>query len=141
LLIPGLTELIGACWIWSTIEPTIGILCACLPAMRPVMQVLFGRFSGDSSTGGTSDSGHLVTIGSSGAKTVAKSRCSITDGHFRVLSDNDSAEDPVLWPEQYNNERHVIVEGSRPDSVPMEAIRVQKDMTWTETTLPKRENI
>ena len=34
--------------IWSTVEEDVGVICACLPAMAPVIRLLFGRRFGSS---------------------------------------------------------------------------------------------
>ncbi|KAJ3464241.1 hypothetical protein MRS44_009027 [Fusarium solani] len=103
------TQLIGPCWIWTTVEPTIGLLCASLPTMRPVMHLLFGRFIGGSSKEGEHTSSGLVTIGGTVSKTTNKNKVQTKDGPFKRLHDNDSAEEPVLWPESYINEQSTLM--------------------------------
>jgi hypothetical protein len=109
--------------------------------MRPIMKLLLGRCIGDMSSNGKSDqsNSHIITVGGSNGsalRSANRNKASAKDGsHFRRLDDNDSEEDPVLWPENYNAERMVSVQGQRGASVPLKSIRVQKDMTWTETTV------
>ncbi|KAF5630076.1 integral membrane protein [Fusarium sp. NRRL 52700] len=91
------TKLISTPWIWTVIEPSVGILCACLPTMQPLLYVLFGRFI-TKTTQDRSKEG-IITIGGSGQKSADRQKGPIKDGPFRRLHDNDSAEEPVLWPE------------------------------------------
>ncbi|KAH7243824.1 hypothetical protein B0J15DRAFT_565160 [Fusarium solani] len=131
-------ELIGPCWIWTTVEPTIGLLCASLPTMRPVLHLLFGRFIGESSKEQENTSG-LVTIGGTGLKSTNKNKVQTKDGPFKRLYDNDSAEEPVLWPESYIDEQSTVVERTvyakdvGPEAIPLDSIAVHKGMTWTES--------
>ncbi|KAM0304697.1 hypothetical protein HYE67_001627 [Fusarium culmorum] len=124
------TKLISAPWIWTVIEPTVGLLCACLPTMQPLLYLLFGRFI-TKATQDRSKEG-IVTIGGSGAKQVTPKK----DGPFRRLHDNDSAEEPVLWPEAYYNQQNTVVEtakGGTVETIPLGAIKVNKDMGWEES--------
>ncbi|PTD07116.1 hypothetical protein FCULG_00005780 [Fusarium culmorum] len=105
------TKLISAPWIWTVIEPTVGLLCACLPTMQPLLYLLFGRFI-TKATQDRSKEG-IVTIGGSGAKQVTPKK----DGPFRRLHDNDSAEEPVLWPEAYYNQQNTVVETAKGGTV------------------------
>ncbi|KAL6365162.1 hypothetical protein LRP88_01143 [Fusarium phalaenopsidis] len=133
------TQLIGPCWIWTTVEPTIGLLCASLPTMQPVMHLLFGRFIGGSSKERENTSSGLVTIGGTGSKSTNKNKIQTKDGPFKRLHDNDSAEEPVLWPESYINEQSTVVERTvyakdvGPEAIPLDSIAVHKGMTWTES--------
>ncbi|KAF0323569.1 satratoxin biosynthesis SC1 cluster protein 4 [Colletotrichum asianum] len=131
------TQLIGPCWIWTTIEPTIAMLCASLPTMRPLMHFLFGRFIGGSSDGKNNVTG-LVTIGGTGSNQSAKGKGQKSGRSFKRLDDNDSADEPVLWPEGYVNDQTTIAErsqtlGSCDEDIPLDAIKVQKGITWTES--------
>ena len=38
--------------IWSAVEPSVAVMCACLPSLRPLFSVLYETFSAISSTGG-----------------------------------------------------------------------------------------
>lgn len=77
--------------------------------MRPVMHLLFGRFIGGSSKEGEHTSSGLVTIGGTVSKTTNKNKVQTKDGPFKRLHDNDSAEEPVLWPESYINEQSTLM--------------------------------
>ncbi|KAF4448440.1 hypothetical protein F53441_8163 [Fusarium austroafricanum] len=124
------TKLINTPWIWTVIEPTVGLLCACLPTMQPLLYLLFGRFITKATTDRSKEG--IVTIGGSGAKQVAPNK----DGPFRRLHDNDSAEEPVLWPETYYNQQNTVVEtakGGTVDAIPLGTIAVHKDMRWEES--------
>ncbi|RAL07847.1 uncharacterized protein BO97DRAFT_428887 [Aspergillus homomorphus CBS 101889] len=41
-----ITWVIGDVFIWSSVEPCIGIVCACLPTLQPLLRHLIKRFSG-----------------------------------------------------------------------------------------------
>ncbi|RSL85333.1 hypothetical protein CEP52_016176 [Fusarium oligoseptatum] len=128
------TKLISTPWIWTVIEPSIGLLCACLPTMQPLLYLVFGRFI----TRATQDRSKegIITIGGSGSKQAERERVPNKDGPFRRLHDNDSAEEPVLWPETYINEQNTVVEhmkGDRGNAIPLGTITVKKDMTWAES--------
>ncbi|KAJ3455464.1 hypothetical protein MRS44_016946 [Fusarium solani] len=132
------TQLIGPCWIWTTVEPTIGLLCASLPTMQPVLYLPFGRFIGESSKEQENTSG-LVTIGGTGSKSTNKNKVQTKHGPFKRLHDNDAAEEPVLWPESYINEQSTVVERTvyakdvGPEAIPLGSIAVHQGMTWTES--------
>lgn len=102
--------------------------------MQPLLYLVFGRFI----TRATQDRSKegIITIGGSGSKQTERERVPAKDGPFRRLHDNDSAEEPVLWPETYINEQNTVVEhmkGNRGDSIPLGTITVKKDMTWAES--------
>ncbi|KAM0338677.1 hypothetical protein ACHAPU_011234 [Fusarium lateritium] len=128
------TKLILTPWIWTVIEPTVGLLCACLPTMQPLMYILFGRFI-TKATQDRSKEG-IVTIGGSGSKQLDRQRVPAKDGPFRRLHDNDSAEEPVLWPETYYNQQNTVVKHAKEgvvEAIPLGSINVQKDMRWEES--------
>ena len=37
---PDITWIMGDVFVWSTIEPAMGILCACLPTLNPILQMI-----------------------------------------------------------------------------------------------------
>ncbi|RMJ13626.1 hypothetical protein CDV36_006737 [Fusarium kuroshium] len=77
----GFTQLIGPYWIWTTVEPTIGLPCASLPMMQPVMHLLlFGRYISGSSKKRENTSSSLVTIGGTGSKSTRKNKVQAKDG-------------------------------------------------------------
>ncbi|KAF4461670.1 integral membrane [Fusarium albosuccineum] len=130
---PSQIEMISTPWVWTVVEPTIGLLCACLPTMQPLLYLLFGRFV----TRATQDRSKegIITIGGSGSKQMDRERVPAKDGPFRRLHDNDSAEEPVLWPETYHNQQNTVVEhlkGDTEDAIPLGTITVKKEM-WTES--------
>ena len=43
------TWVIGKVFMWSSIEPCIGILCACLPTLHPLIRTVLSRVFGTSS--------------------------------------------------------------------------------------------
>ncbi|KAF5578491.1 uncharacterized protein FSUBG_13784 [Fusarium subglutinans] len=128
------TKLISTPWIWTVIEPSVGLLCACLPTMQPLLYVLFGRFI-TKTTQDRSKEG-IITIGGSGQKSADRQKGPVKDGPFRRLHDNDSAEEPVLWPETYHNQHNTTVEHSKGvavDEIPLGTIAVKKDIHWEES--------
>ncbi|KLP23230.1 integral membrane protein [Fusarium fujikuroi] len=128
------TKLISTPWIWTVIEPSVGLLCACLPTMQPLLYVLFGRFI-TKTTQDRSKEG-IITIGGSGQKSADRQKGPVKDGPFRRLHDNDSAEEPVLWPETYHNQHNTVVEHSKDvavDEIPLGTIAVKKDIRWEES--------
>lgn len=44
-----ITWIMGDVFIWSSVEPCIGILCACLPTMKPLLRYTRSHFSNFSS--------------------------------------------------------------------------------------------
>ncbi|PYH49420.1 putative integral membrane protein Pth11-like [Aspergillus saccharolyticus JOP 1030-1] len=40
------TWILGDIFIWSSIEPSIGIFCACLPVLQPLFRTIFNRVTG-----------------------------------------------------------------------------------------------
>ncbi|KAI8717605.1 hypothetical protein NCS52_00836900 [Fusarium sp. LHS14.1] len=133
------TQLITPCWIWTTVEPTIELLCASLPTMQHIMHLLFGRFISGSSKERDHTSSGLVTIGGTGSKSTNMNKTQAKDGPFKRLHDNDSAEEPVLWPESYINEpsttveRTVYAKGVGQGAIPLHSTAVNKGITWTES--------
>ncbi|KAJ3531156.1 hypothetical protein NM208_g9006 [Fusarium decemcellulare] len=132
------TKLIGPCWIWTVIEPTIGLLCASLPTMQPLLYLLFSRFIAETAEEQRDNAG-LVTIGGSGPKPSGKPKSRAMNGPFNPIHANDSAENPILWPASYANEQITVVEIARhskvvqPDAIPLDSINVQKDIEWAES--------
>lgn len=41
-----ITWIMGDVFIWSSVEPCVGILCACLPTIRPLLRLAFQRLWG-----------------------------------------------------------------------------------------------
>ena len=79
--------------------------------MQPLLNLLFGRFIHKSSDNRANNSG-IVTIGGTGSKVSNKSRGPVNDRVFKRLHDNDSAEDPVLWPETHSGDGGTTCEGT-----------------------------
>ncbi|KAF5656055.1 major facilitator superfamily transporter [Fusarium circinatum] len=107
------TKLISTPWIWT---------------------VLFGRFI-TKTTQDRSKEG-IITTGGSGQKSADRQKGPVKDGPFRRLHDNDSAEEPVLWPETYHNQHNTTVEHSKGvavDEIPLGTIAVKKDIHWEES--------
>lgn len=105
------------------------------------MPFLFGRFIGGSSDGKNNVTG-LVKICGTGSNQSVKGKGHKSGRSFKRLDDNDSADEqadePVLWPEGYVNDQTTIAErsqtlGSCDEDIPLDAIKVQRGITWTES--------
>lgn len=103
--------LIGPCWIWTTIKPTVGFLRTSLPTMQPVMKLLFRRYF-NVSNDERSETNANATIGGTGPKKSGKSSVTRSqnrtlklnprsDTTFRRLDNDESGEEPVLWRAGY----------------------------------------
>lgn len=74
--------------IWTTIEPSVGVICACLPVMRPLLSAILPtklrhRFFGHSSAATTNDTNN------------SRSRWP-TSEHFSRLYDHGAAVPPDM---------------------------------------------
>lgn len=43
-----ITWIMGDVFIWSSVEPSIGIVCACLPTLQPLLRIFLSRVLGTS---------------------------------------------------------------------------------------------
>ncbi|KUJ21268.1 uncharacterized protein LY89DRAFT_577423, partial [Mollisia scopiformis] len=137
--------------IWTVVEPSIGMVSASLPTLRPAIAIL-GKVFGISSSGSKdnaqkkSDSQHtVVTIGGSGKSrkaTRAKgsgitTTTSDVQGSFERLTDEHGQEDSSLWPPGYENKRDTRVTSKGPEGyvtdIPLKRIAVKHDIDWIET--------
>ncbi|KAI9730001.1 MAG: hypothetical protein M1834_006199 [Cirrosporium novae-zelandiae] len=55
------TWVMGRCFIWSSVEPCIGIVCACLPTLRPLFRGVFKGWFNTSARGKSSVMGNSGT--------------------------------------------------------------------------------
>lgn len=130
--------LIAGCWIWTTVESSTAIICACLPTMRPLAVMLFGDAM--KAEPEQSDLSTIKTIGGGTTRgTYSKRPEGPNLGRFRKLADRRPGEQDStrLWPEHYLNERETTVEGNKTPGetdrdIPMDDILVRRDMSWTD---------
>jgi hypothetical protein len=99
---------------WCLIECSSGIISACLPTLRPLFMMLSSKFSS--------------TLGTSHAQT--------SDYHNSALKSTGGGHS-ALRPD-LNSKQRIRLEISQADDasgdeVPLNSIRVQRDMTWQET--------
>ncbi|KZF23478.1 hypothetical protein L228DRAFT_238042 [Xylona heveae TC161] len=69
---PDFTWNMAQSFIWSCVEPCIGIVCACLPTLRPLLRTLFPRLFSRAS-GGKGSSGDTGGTGGTGKSNGATS--------------------------------------------------------------------
>ncbi|KAL1985736.1 hypothetical protein VTN96DRAFT_7484 [Rasamsonia emersonii] len=117
-----LTWNISDSFVWSCVEPCIGIVCACLPTLRPLLRRVFGHlFWSTSKRSQTPNNSN-----SAGFKSSQNGRAffRLPDGSNRNAS--TAPEDEVGLT---NN-----VEGAKYDDakIPMNSISVRRDIEWSE---------
>ncbi|RYP17973.1 hypothetical protein DL765_004192 [Monosporascus sp. GIB2] len=107
-------------WLWTVTEPAVGILCACLPTLRPLVVAIMGTVKRYSTKRSTGESNTTITAGGRTSKPASKPRfsrgqVSVPIGSFERLNDIESAEgDPaglVLWPKGFCQDRKTTVVG------------------------------
>jgi hypothetical protein len=79
---------------WSSVESTVGIICACLPSLRPVMQRAFPRlFSFTGSSRGTRTLGASRGLGKTSTRlSCLKPRASSTNDYLVLETQNGSTK-------------------------------------------------
>ncbi|KAE8393535.1 hypothetical protein BDV23DRAFT_180596 [Aspergillus alliaceus] len=129
-----ITWIMGDIFIWSSVEPCIGIVCACLPTLQPLLRSTLKRIvrssNIDEQLGSTGKTG---SVSRKQHKPPSGSRCL-----FRSLDDADArAREPHLRPEEEaaltTSSAHVELESLQegPDFDP-KSIRVKHDFQWSE---------
>ncbi|KAK1594576.1 CFEM domain-containing protein [Colletotrichum navitas] len=58
--------------VWSTVEINVGIICACLPAVRVILVRLFPKILGSTRTGGSQAAKYYVNSSSNGPRSRAR---------------------------------------------------------------------
>ncbi|KAF6808618.1 hypothetical protein CPLU01_15648 [Colletotrichum plurivorum] len=83
-----ITWMMGPVAIWSSVEPSVGIVSACLPAFKPLLRALKGKAVNSSSSG---DGGSRYPLGSKGSRIPKpKSRAVGGEASGSMHSGNDS---------------------------------------------------
>ncbi|KAI1251910.1 hypothetical protein MGN70_006481 [Eutypa lata] len=134
-------------WLWTVAEPAVGVLCACLPTLRPLVSAIFGsvltKYSTKKSARMNESSG-ITTIGGRGSKSRFSKGQGMDGSGFERLKDIEAADRlPVrLWPKGYCADRETTVVGTDSHStisaeIALGAIHVRNEVRLSETTLPR----
>ncbi|KAK4209074.1 hypothetical protein QBC37DRAFT_324543 [Rhypophila decipiens] len=149
--------------LWTVLEPDMAVICASLPALRPLLTGVMNSSlflplksyfsSGRSGSGwsGRARSGTVVTIGGSegglskGGAKLSKNNVSCGVSSQEQLHHAHSGDAEMgLWPEGYSYEQKLkVTTGNKarssssahigPDDIPLEAIGVRTVVDWQET--------
>lgn len=136
-------------WLWTVAEPAVGVLCACLPTLRPLVSAIFGSVLTKYSTkksAGLNESSGIATIGGRRGSKPRFSKAQGMDGSgFERLKDIEAADriPVILWPKGYCADRETTVVGMDSHStisaeIALGAIHVRNEVRLSETTLPIR---
>ncbi|ORY67746.1 uncharacterized protein BCR38DRAFT_388581 [Pseudomassariella vexata] len=134
-------------WVWTILEPAMGIICACLPTMRPLINMVIGglfKKKPIKNSSGPSNFRVNATIGGGPNRPINRSSKikggNIVNGSFERLDDSEGgASQTNLWPKGYSSERKTIVSGRRTPSVqsvdiPLTSIGVRHEIVWDENS-------
>ncbi|RYO86641.1 hypothetical protein DL766_003535 [Monosporascus sp. MC13-8B] len=138
-------------WLWTVTEPAVGVLCACLPTLRPLVVAIMGTMKRYSTKRSTGESNAIITAGGRTSKPASKPRFSrgqVSEpiGSFERLDDIESAEGGpaglVLWPKGFCQDRKTTVVGrdshsALSDEIALGAIHVRNEMTLSEDRLSR----
>lgn len=103
---------LGKSCTWCVVEVSTGIICACMPTLRPLFMMVSSKFSSRSGT--------------------QKTRT--TDVHSKGYELENSALRPADEPRnKTKTQLDVTNADDMSDEVPLNSIRVQQDMTWQES--------
>ncbi|KAJ5772747.1 hypothetical protein N7457_007643 [Penicillium paradoxum] len=104
---------LGKSCTWCVVEVSTGIICACMPTLRPLFMMISSKFSSRSGT--------------------QKSRTDVQQSKGYEL--DNSALRPADEPRN-KTKTHLDVSNAddMSDEVPLNSIRVQRDMTWQESS-------
>jgi hypothetical protein len=113
-------------FIWSSVEPNIGIVCACMPTFRPLIRRWLPKWFGGGSTGyGTDRLGQHSQIGDFYAL-----RDRTRDAH------KDKYDDELGLTDGITSGRHRAPQDSTEDgiaTVTQNSIMVKRDIEWSST--------
>ncbi|ORY63466.1 uncharacterized protein BCR38DRAFT_410384 [Pseudomassariella vexata] len=124
------------CSTWNIIEPSIGIVCACLPTMQPLPRIILGgllMISGKIKDGqddfDTIKTISQVSVRPSYRKRLSRMKGDNGTGLFGRLKDRELSRAMAgdLWPNEDHNERNYNARGQHAPSeqsveVPLEPI-------------------
>lgn len=69
-----ITWIMGDVFIWSSVEPCIGILCACLPTLKPLLRYAMNHISSSNGSKNTDSSNTVSGKGSSRREGMGRRR-------------------------------------------------------------------
>ncbi|KAL8766381.1 MAG: hypothetical protein Q9209_006815 [Squamulea sp. 1 TL-2023] len=129
---------LGIVSVWSTAEPNLGIVSACLPTMKPLLRRVIPqgrtRNAGSNKRSGSGDSGPkkisaTESIGSSGFNKLKRGR-----GHqqFRELDDDDDIVDNLQMGGPTGTQTRITSSDAGEENlgIPMNVIEVKTNMDW-----------
>lgn len=128
-----LTWNMSQAFIWSSVEPNIGIVCACLPTLRPLMRRVVPKwFSGSS----FNKSGSGPNYG-----TDYSSRLRSQTGDFYALTDRnapnkDKSDDEMGLTNNFHSDGHQPRASTGNSTAPEEnhdGIMVKHEINWSST--------
>lgn len=130
-----LTWNMSQAFIWSSVEPNIGIVCACLPTLRPLLRSWLPRWFGGSSH--DPDSAYGTGTG------TGHSRHRSQTGDFYALGDRKKNankgrnDDELGLTNDFKTGRHRTPQDSTEDGIatePQNSIMVKRDIEWSTST-------
>ncbi|KAH8884345.1 hypothetical protein GQ53DRAFT_730904 [Thozetella sp. PMI_491] len=138
-LTPILRFLVHVAYIqlWCFIEGTMGLICACLPTMRPLLNIFTKKGSLSSVVSGKTPPSQYNSRTGQGSRGAINSTPR-TRGSFERLPDVDHANKAWLWesdPEHWNVLRS-SPSGNYGDQVPLKEITVTQRVTANGTDEP-----
>ncbi|KAL1967165.1 hypothetical protein VTN77DRAFT_3456 [Rasamsonia byssochlamydoides] len=139
---PDLTWNMAQSFVWSCVEPCIGIVCGCLPTLRPVISRCFPRFlHSQRSTSQTPN--NYISNSSSGAGATFKAQ----NRDFLRLQESKRKKkmNPLMTTDTVADDDEVgltnaVENGHRQgvkyddSKIPMNSIVVQRDIEWSESS-------
>lgn len=144
------TVVVKSSWLWTIAEPAVGVWCACLPTLRPLICVIFGSVWTKNSTkksGAINESDATIAIGGRGPNPISRARFPKGKdeiGSFERLSDIEGADGiPVrLWPRGYCVDRETTVVGmdsrsALSDEIALGTIHVRNEVSLSEITISR----
>ncbi|KAL8702623.1 MAG: hypothetical protein Q9201_004201 [Fulgogasparrea decipioides] len=129
---------LGIVSVWSTAEPNLGIVSACMPTMKPLLR----RFLPQGKTRSAKDSKQSGSSGSSSSKkrpsaiesfgSKGFNRLKNGKGHedFRELDDDTSDHVPVGKPTGTQTQITSNVVVKEDPGIPLNAIKVKTNVNW-----------
>lgn len=129
-----LTWNMSQAFIWSSVEPNIGIVCACLPTLRPLIRQCLPRWFGGSGITPSSQPGYGTD----------HSRHRSQNGDFYALRDRgkdpqkDKSDDELGLTNDFKSDHHRQPQDSTEDGIALEnhnAIIVKRDIEWSSTSV------
>lgn len=129
-----LTWNMSQAFIWSSVEPNIGIVCACLPTLRPLMRRCLPKWFAGSS---------LKSSSAPNYGTDYSSRLRSQTGDFYALEDRNKAnkdrgDDEMGLTNDFKSDSRQTRESSE-DGISPEAnhtgIMVKREINWSSTSV------